>query len=353
MKKKLRGALLGAGQVTQYHLQAWSQIEEAEIVAIYNRTLERGQERARQFGIPQERVYGDYERLLDNHQLDFVDVASAPVAHRVQVQAAARRGLHVLCQKPLATSMQEARTMAETCRQAGVLLSVNENWRWRSWYRHVKEILDRDEIGRPHYFRFYKHTDIVLRGPQGAPPHLLTKQPYTSEMDKLIVFEGGTHLIDVLRFLGGEIRSVHARMDRLNADFKGEDRALMSFGLKGAMGVIDISWSTVSGPSRRSGPDSQLERVAIEGEYGTLELLPERGDTLRVSTKEACWERPAVELPPMEAYQASYTAAQRHFVKCLLAGVEPETSAADNLKTLAVTFAAYRSAASDQVVSLE
>jgi D-apiose dehydrogenase len=353
MTIRLRGALLGAGQVTRYHLRAWSQIEEVEIVAVYNRTIERGVERACEFGIQPEHVYDDYERLLDEHQLDFVDIASAPVAHLPQVQAAARRGLHVLCQKPLAPSMQDARSMAEDCHQENVLLVVNENWRWRSWYRLIKRVLERGDIGQPRYFRIQKHRDIVLRGPNGSPPPLLTQQPYTSEMDKLIVFEWGTHLIDVLRFLVGEPRTVHARMDRLNTDFNGEDRAIMSFGLEDALGLIDISWSTVSGPSPSTGPDSQLEQVVIEGESGTLELLPEQGDILRVSTQKERWERPAVELPALEAYQASYTAAQRHFVECLLTGKEPETSAADNLKTLAITFAAYKSATSAKEVSLD
>lgn len=352
-EKKLRTALFGTGQVTRFQLRAWEEIEQVEVVALYNRTLSRGQERAKEFGIPLEVVYDDYERLLENHQLDFVDVASAPVAHLAQVQAAARQGLAVLCQKPLAPTMQEALAMVKACQQAGVLLSVNENWRWRRWYRRIKQILDQGTIGKPCFFRIQKRSDIVLRGPNGEPPSLLLKQPYTAEMDKLIVFEWGTHLIDTLRFLGGKVRNIHARMQRLNVDFKGEDRAVMSLDLGDAVGLLDISWSTVGSQFSLNKPDSMLERVTIEGDRGLLELIPEGKGTLRVSTARETSEEPVITLPGMESYQESYTAAQRHFVECFLAGREPETSAADNLKTLAATFAAYESAAKGKVVNLE
>jgi predicted dehydrogenase len=93
--------------------------------------------------------------------------------------------------------------------------------------------------------------------------------------------------------------------------------------------------------------------VTIEGDEGTLELLPDQGDTLRITTRSETWRRPAFDVTPEEAYQASYTAAQRHFIQCLREGRSPETVASDNLKTLVATFAAYESAAKNQVIFLE
>lgn len=347
-RRALRGAMLGCGQVSLFHLRAWAQIEGLEIVALANRTVSKAEERAREFGIPLEHVYDDYRRLLDRERLDFVDIATAPDAHAEHVKAAAAYKLHVLCQKPLAPTLDEARAMLAACEEARVILSVNENWRWRSWYREVKRLLDERIIGRPRYARIVRHSDITLPRPDGGLPPLAVKQPYTIEMDKLIVYEWGTHLIDVLRFLFGEASSLYARLDKVSSHFRGEDRALLTLDVGGVTGLIDISWATVTGEV----PFSQLERVTIEGDGGTLELLPDEGDLLRVTTKSERWQRPAFDATPDEAYQASYTAAQHHFIECLRSGTEPETSARDNLRTLATTLAAYDSAARGEVVHL-
>lgn len=344
----LHGAMLGCGHVALFHLRAWAQIEEAEIVALTNRTVGKAKARAREFGISLEHVYGDYRELLDKEDLDFVDIATAPHIHRQQVEAAAAYGLHILCQKPFAPTLGDARAMLAACDRAGVLFSINENWRWRSWYREVKRLLDEGAVGQPRYARIARHSNVTLPRPDGSLPPLFVNQAYTAEMNRLILYEWGIHLIDVLRFLFGEVTSVYARMDKVSPLCKGEDRALLTLEMGDVTGLIDISWATVRGEARFS----QLEQVTIEGDEGTIELLPDQGDVLQVTTKSETWQRPAFDVTPEEAYQASYTAAQRHFIECLREGRAPETTASDNIKTLAATFAAYESAAKNQVILL-
>jgi len=166
------------------------------------------------------------------------------------------------------------------------------------------------------------------------------------QMDKLIVYEWGIHLIDVLRFLFGEVNSVYARLEKVSKICRGEDRALITLDVGGVTCLIDISWATVPGDQRLS----QLESVVIEGDDGTLELLPHQGDMMRLSTKDSEWSKPAFLYTPGEAYQASYNAAQRHFIESLLQGNQPETDANDNYKTMAAAFAVYDSASANQVV---
>jgi predicted dehydrogenase len=347
-RRPLRGAMLGCGHICPFHLRAWSQIEDVRIVALANRTVSKAQARAREFGIPISHVYSDYRELLDKEELDFVDVATAPHIHRQQVEAAAARGVHVLCQKPLAPSLEDAHMMMEACDRAGVLLSVNENWRWRSWYREIKRLLQQEALGRPRYVRIARHSNGTLPTADGALPRLFIDQAYTAEMEKLIVYEWGIHLIDVLRFLFGEVTSVYARMDKVSQLCNGEDRALLILEVEGVSALIDISWATVDEQKRFS----QLEQVTIEGDAGTLHLLPDEGDVLQITIGSETRRRAALQSTPEEAYQASYTAAQRHFVDCLMEGRMPETVASDNVRTLAVTLAAYRSAAQNQVIFL-
>ena len=347
---KLRGALLGCGQVSLHHLRAWAQIDEVEIVALYNRTVSKAKARAREFGIPLEHVYSDYHELLDTEEVDFVDIATAPHIHREQVEAAAAHARHVLCQKPLAPTLEDACAMIAACNAAGVLFSVNENWRWSSWYRDLKNLLNDGVIGRPRYVSIVKHRSLTLPGPDGSPPPLAF-EPHTMELNRLIVYDWGIHLIDVLRFLFEDVISVYARMDKVSPHFKGEDRALLALDLGGIMGVIDISWATVLAQPDSINLDTRPENVMIEGDKGTIELL-EHGNVLRVTAGGETSQYPVYKGTPEEAYQASYTAAQRHFVECLRSGQVPETVASDNLKTLAATFAAYESAARNQVVCL-
>jgi predicted dehydrogenase len=340
--------MLGCGHICPFHLRAWAEIEGVEIVALANRTVGKAEAQAQEFGISLSHVYSDYRELLEGERLDFVDIATAPHIHRQQVEAAAAHGLHVLCQKPFALTLEDACAMSAACEGAGVLLTINENWRWRAWYREIKRLLDQEAIGRPRYVRIARHSNGALPGPGGNLPPLFINQAYTMEMDRLILYEWGIHLIDVLRFLLGDVTSVYARMDRVSPLCKGEDRALLILEVGGVTGLIDISWATVD----QEKPFSQLERVTVEGDAGTIHLLPDQDDVLQITTGGETQRRSAFDVTPGEAYQASYTAAQRHFIECLREGRSPETEASDNLKTLAATFAAYESAQRNQVVYL-
>jgi predicted dehydrogenase len=350
--KNFRAALIGCGQVSPFQLRAWEQIEGVQVVALYNRTIEKARQRADEFGISAEHVYCNVDELLDHEQLDFVDIATAPHVHREQVEAAAKRGLHVLCQKPVAPSLEDICAMMAACDRAGVLFSVNENWRWRSWYREVKRLLVEGAIGRPRFLRFTSHRNITLPGPGGEPPLLGIKQPYTTQMERLIVFEWGAHLIDVTRFLLGDIRRVYASLDRTSPYFKGEDRAVVILELGQATGLIDISWATTGDAAAEQRSNTMLEHFVIEGDEGLIEVLPEPHSLLRLAARREAREWPVFGASLQEAYQESYTAAQRHFYECLRNGLSPETAASDNFKTMQATFGAYKSAACGQAMDL-
>jgi predicted dehydrogenase len=370
-ERTLRGAMIGAGSIAQYHLAAWSHTEAVVIVAIFNRTLEKAQRLAARFGIDPGHVYDDLETMLDRESgLDFVDIATAPGLHRAHVEAAAARGVNILCQKPLAPSLADARAMVEACERAGVLFSVNENWRWRSWYREVRRLLEEGTIGRPCYARIAAHRNVTLGLPGQVAPGLLERQSYTRTMPRLILYEWGIHLVDALRMLLGEPRWVHAAMSRLSPHVAGEDRALLTYGFseEGEItATIDISWSTITGPEM----PTILEEVTIEGESGTIALVPNRGDgdLIRIARllpeeripadRDRPWSPvmttalPAHDGDIAAAYQASYDAAHGHFAGCLRSGRLPETHAGDNLKTLRAVFAAYQSAEENRVIPLD
>ncbi len=347
-KVVLRGALFGCGQVTKYHMRAWAMIPNVTIAAVANRTIEKAYETARLYGIGDEHVYQSYLDLLRNETIDFVDIATAPEIHFDQVMAAASYGCHILCQKPFAPSLELARAMIRAANEAGVLLSIHENWRWRSWYRETKAILEAGTIGTPIYCYIKRHSDVALPRNDGVPPALLVKQPYTGDMKRLLIYEWGIHLIDVARFLFGEAERVYAVTSKTSACFQGEDRAIVHLEMNSMHTIIDISWGTVEEEVHQS----QLEHMVIEGDAGTIKLLPEEGNVLKIITKDRTYAKNAMALSPDEEYQRSYTKAQEHFIFCLRRGINPETCGYDNLKTLTCMFAAYESAEAHKIIEI-
>ncbi|MBN1147098.1 MAG: Gfo/Idh/MocA family oxidoreductase [Anaerolineales bacterium] len=343
----LKGALIGAGAVTTFHMQAWDKIPQAEIVAIADPDLEKAGQRADEFGVDRAHIYPSLEGLLETEKgLDFVDIAASPEAHLALVEVAASNRLHTLCQKPFAPSLRDARRMIEIYERAGVLLAINENWHWRPWYRTLHKMVRDGAIGRPVYARIFAHGSFWLPGTT-HPGHRFLSWP------RVILFDWGVHHIDIYRFLFGEPIGVYARTQRLNANLIGEERALVVLEYTELTALIDLSWSSYA-PHGNTKRDRfpMVEDLRLEGERGTIEFVPdaENGDCIRLTTAKGTLERPAWEGAPFDAYLGSYIGAQGHFIDCLRAGAVPETVAQDNIETLAVTLAAYESVRLGQVV---
>jgi D-apiose dehydrogenase len=343
----LRGALLGAGHVTEFHLEAWSRIPKATITTVVDPNLDKAKRRASEYGIQQ--YYRSLEDLLNAGTcLDFIDIAAPPDAHLDLVTIAAKHKLHILCQKPFAPDLAQAREMMAICRHAGVLLSINENWRWRAWYREVKALLNAGIIGTPVYASFFLHNSSWLFPREELFGHRFLTWP------RVIMYDMGIHYIDITRFLFGEIESVYARMANLSPLLKGEDRTLAVLGRDGFSAIIDLSWTSYAPRGYPDRHNHVLEEFRVEGERGTLELLPDRekGDHMVITTNSGKVVKKVYQGDPFKAYKDSYRASQQHFIDSLIEGKLPETHAEDNLKTLALTLAAYEAVSTNQVVEI-
>lgn len=351
--RPLRGAMVGTGGISAFHMRAWRDAPGVEIVALADREPERAVELGREYGISPAHVYADLHALLDRERLDFVDIATPPHAHIENVIAAAARGAHVLCQKPLATSLDEAQRMIAACDVAGVRCVVNENWRWRRWYREIDRLIREGTIGTPASARFAWHADDALPGADGSPPVLVTRQPYAAGQQRLIVFEWGIHLADVLRFYFGDVRRVTARTARNSPCVRGEDMAVIELEFDGGVtGTLDISWGTPV-PADRRFVRGMVEPFAVEGTTGRIELDPFADDALFVTTAGRLERRDARGgLTRPEAYQECFRACQRHFVDALRSGRPAKNEAIDNWNTLAAVFAAYESAEAGRAVEV-
>ena len=144
--ENLRFAIFGCGFWSQFQLGAWTEVEGAECVALYNRTRSKADELAARFNVP--RVYDTAEELLQNEELDFVDIITDVDTHAHFVELAVKHGVpNVICQKPMAPDYDTAKQMVKTCKDAGVKFYIHENYRWEAPIRRYKEILE-DEVGQ-------------------------------------------------------------------------------------------------------------------------------------------------------------------------------------------------------------
>ncbi|MGI9421576.1 MAG: Gfo/Idh/MocA family protein, partial [Hyphomicrobiaceae bacterium] len=126
--RPLRVGLIGAGMITHHHLIGWSKVPEAQVVAVCDPIRERAEERAQVFAI--DDVYDSMEDLLASKAVDAVDIATPRETHAAMVRQALARGLAVLCQKPLAPTLAEARGLVDDA-EGQIRLMVHENWRFR------------------------------------------------------------------------------------------------------------------------------------------------------------------------------------------------------------------------------
>ncbi|MCX2721579.1 Gfo/Idh/MocA family protein [Roseibium salinum] len=328
-----KGALIGCGFFAQNHMHAWAAVEGADMIALCDRDEGRLRETAERFGI--ERTYTDAAELFKAEQLDFADIATTVQTHLPLVELAAASGVNIICQKPFADTMEDARAMTAAARAAGVTLMVHENFRWQSPVRRVKAEVDSGALGTPFWGRVsFRSAYDVYSG-----------QPYLATDERFIVQDLGIHILDVARFLFGDVATISASTKRVNPAIRAEDVATMMLVHKdGATSIVDCSYATRL--PREHFPETLIE---IDGSGGTLRLMADY--QLVVHNAEGT-HRNDVSPPllpwaerPWHNIQESVLNIQQHFVECLNISSVPETSGADNLKTLELVEAAYRSAA--------
>lgn len=336
---ELRGGLIGCGFFARNHLYGWRHVKGGNIVAVCDLDEGRARACAGEFGI--DHAYSDPAAMLERGELDFVDIVTQPATHRPLVELASRHGVNVICQKPLAPSLEDARAMVEACRSAGVRLMVHENFRWQTPLRALKEAAA--GLGDLFFARvsFRSAFDIYQA------------QPYLATDERFILYDLGVHLLDLARFFTGEARTLYCQTQRVNPRVRGEDVATVTLEMaSGATCLVEMSYA------------SKLEEelfpqtlVHLEGSEGSATLGPHYKITVTGPGGVRRYAAPPKifpwSSPPAETIQASVVAIQQHWLDSLREGRDPETSGEDNLRTLALVFGSYRSAENGELIKWE
>ncbi len=216
---RLRVATVGAGYFSQFQYEAWARMDDVALVALCNRSADAGQRVAETWGIPER--FTDFDTMLERVAPDLVDVITPPVTHLDCIRAAAARGVPVICQKPFCRTLDEAEEAVAVAEAAGIPLVVHENFRFQPWHIEARRLLQDGAIGEP-----YQASFRLRPGDGQGPRAYLDRQPYFQQMERFLVHETAIHLIDVFRFLLGEVSGVYAALRRLNPAIAGEDSGI-------------------------------------------------------------------------------------------------------------------------------
>lgn len=229
--------------------------EGVELAGIADENKERGQRFAKEFGTA---YYEDYRELLAQ-EIDGVIVTSENVRHKEHVLAAAAAGKHVLCEKPLSVSVQDAQAMIDACRLNGVMLQTAFPVRFSTTIKRAKDIVDSGKLGQI----------LAMKGTnRGQNPGGWFIDPQLSGGGAVI--DHTVHVADIMRwFTGAEVKEVYAEIDNLvYEDTPIDDTGIISMTFEnGAFATLDCSWNR-----NRSYPTWGDVTLEIIGTEGTLSL---------------------------------------------------------------------------------
>ncbi len=320
----LRIAIAGAGMVSLHHLRAWRSVAEVRVVAIADPDLARAQTRAAEFGI--DVACSDVAAMLDAERPDALDIAAGHAAHRPLCLAAADRGIAILCQKPLAPSLAEARGIVEAIGSRARIM-IHENWRFRPWYRQAQAWVESDAVGAPaHLALDTLSSGFLLR--DGTRP-ALERQPMLADVPRLMIGEVLVHHLDVACCLLGPLAVVRASTRRAIDGVRGETAARIELSGNGTHAVV-------SGDLARGGAPLPLsDSMRLVGSEGEIEL---DGSQLTLRGRKSA----AVAFDLDAGYQESYDATMAHFVDALSRDRPFATPPDVHLRVLALAEDAYR-----------
>lgn len=263
MKLPLRIATVGNGYFSQFHHRAWRRMVDVQLVATCDLDAERAQDTASKYGIAS--AYSDLTKMLDDERIDLLDIILPPAAHLPTIEAAARRGIDAICQKPFCGNLAAAEIAVSLSEAAGIKLFVHENFRYQPWYEVIAALLSAGDMGA-----VYSAIFRLRPGDGAGPDAYLERQPYFRDMPRFMVHETGIHYVDVFRYLFGEVRAVSARLRRLNPVIAGEDAGLIT--LEMASGVIATLDANRLADHPAKDRRLTMGEMSIEAERGCISL---------------------------------------------------------------------------------
>ena len=336
MKSKLGVGVLGVGEMGKRHAENLARlVPEARLVAVADTNLERARSVAQEFEV--EHFFDDAEALVARHDVQAVVIASPAGFHAPAIQVATRAGKHILCEKPLALTLEEADAALEAVGKAGVHLHLGFMRRYDTAYAQAKKAIEAGEIGDPIIFK------SIGRDPEAPPPSY-----FECGWNGTLLHDASVHEFDLARWLmNDEIVEVHTFAAARSLP------ELTKLGLFDSCVVNlrfgrDAIGNVESFLNARYGYDVRTE---IVGTKGTIQVGSLRDTPLQVLAQAG--SRHDVVNHFLVRFADAYVMEMRDFVETILSNRLPRVTGLDGRQALAVVLAADRSLRESRPVHIE
>ncbi len=342
---RVKVGVIGSGFEADIHAESFRIMPEAaEVVAIASPTPGHAVRLAERYGIP--RVFTDYRDMLREPDIEMVTITAPNSLHAQMTVDIANAGKHVVCEKPLCMTLEEADLMIETCRQRGVLLMYAEELYFTPKYVKAKEMADQGAFGKVY---------LVKQSEKHFGPHA----DWFWDVERSgggVLMDMGCHGIAFCHWFLGRptIKSVYCQMaTHVHADkTRGEDDVICVIEFaNGATGLVEDSWA------RRGG---MQDRIEIHGSEGltcadlhmgnALPTYSENGYGYAVEKAPTTkgWTWPVFE----ELWNYGFPQEMHHFARCVRGKEQPQATGEDGRVVMEALYAGYHSAGTGRKVSL-
>ncbi len=308
--------VIGVGAMGENHVRVYHKIEEANLVAVSDVSERALKKIEKKYGA---KGYTEYSELLENPEIEVVSVCVPTTFHHNVVMEAIKNGKHVLVEKPIAFTLEEAEEMIAAAKEAGVLLATGHVERFNPAVQKAKELVDDGVIG-----------DIVSAfakrvGP--LPPRI---------KDVGVAIDLAIHDLDIMNYLfEEEITQVYGTMNSILDDCEFEDHAeiMVSFDNE-STGIIEVNWLT---PYKRRELELTGTAGIISVDYiqQSIEVYGKFAQDIQIKHEE-----------PLKGELIS-------FLNAVVNGTEPEITGEDGLKALKMVIAANRSSKEHKPISFD
>lgn len=317
-----RMALIGAGGIAAAHLDAY-RTAGFDVAAICNRSLAKAEARRDEF-YPQALATDDYDALLNDDSLEVFDITPHPHQRVDLIEKALKAGKHVLSQKPFVTDLDMGERLVQLARDRGVKLAVNQNGRWAPHMAWMREAVRAGLIGELVSFHAAVHWDHSW----------IAGTPF-DEIEDVILYDFAVHWFDFLASVAGDrMRSVVATMS--SAPEQSAKPPLL------AQALVQLDRGQASLVFDAATPFGPKDTTFIAGTKGSIASSgPDLGKQTVTLTTEA-----GTAVPELEGtwFNDGFRGTMGELLCAIEEDREPRNGAAENLKSLALTFAALRSA---------
>jgi predicted dehydrogenase len=335
MDKKIKIGMVGSGFVADLHVYSLQHfVPNAEVVAVAS--PHGAGKFAEERGIPN--AFGDYRDLLKMKDLDMISIGVPNDLHCQVTLDAAAAGKHIICEKPLCKTLEEADLMLEACKSNGVLLLYAEELLFAPKYVRARNLVEDGAVGTPF---------LVKQSEEHSGPHM----PWFWDVDRSgggVMLDMGCHSVEYTRWVLGKpaVKSVTAFMGTYvhMARTRGEDHTFCIVEYEGnKIAMVEDSWAKGGGVD---------DRCEIYGDKGHTRADLLRGSSLLTysengygyAVEKAGSTRGYTFTMFEEAWNYGFPQEMQHFVNCAMGTETPMETGEDGREVLKILYAAYQSA---------